>query len=1071
MNAATTPADLLPDLKERSDVQLAAMTFLARLGYHCLTAEQALALRDGKTSHILLEDVLRNQLIKINAFRYKGREHKFSSANIRRAIQALEEVSLAEGTQRAGEKVYDLLRLGKSLEEAVEGDTKSFTLRYIDWETPGNNVFHAVSEYVVQRAASRQVCRLDMVLFVNGIPFVVIECEPSTGDIDRGVQDLLAYQKLDYVPDLFKYVQIVLATNRLETTYATTGTTPDYWSVWRPEPEDEEAIEAKLGNPLPAPDLEAMEAIFVRDRKYLYAAEAKGRLVTHQDGALYCLCEPARLLDLVKGFVLYDAGIKKIARYQQYRAVKRSMRRIFSRYREGRRPGGVIWHTQGSGKSLTMVMLANAIALSKKIENPRILLVTDRVNLDKQIAGTFHRCGLDPRRATSGTDLRRLIQDDRAAVITTLLQKFQAVLTQGDLVADSPDIFIMVDESHRTNYGSLAAQMRRVFPNACYLAFTGTPLLREDKNTVAKFGGMIDTYPMEQAVADKEVVPLLYERRHVPQAVEEPIDRWFERICQGLTDAQRLDLKRKFSRSDVVLRAEQRLREIAYDVWAHYRANWQQDGYYKAQLVAPTRKAALLLQKYLNEAGEATGQKVSSRVVITLWDEREGEEADDDPNTDQIAKFRKEIEGEFGSEERYEESMIERFRDTEEPEILIVVDKLLTGFDAPCNTVLYLARRLTHHSLLQAIARVNRLYEGKEFGYIIDYVGILGELNRALNEYKALAGFDLADIEGTLESIRKALDDLPKHHADLLAFFNPVRNLTDSEALERYLIEDQERRQSFYALLREFAGSLRIALSTELFYEETDPETIQKYKDDLTRFLKIRYNVQKRCAEVVSLKQLEPMILKLLDTYVTSEPIEILTPEPINIFDTKAMEEGVKDLHGTAAKADAIAYATERTLIERMDEDPALYRKFSEMIRETIQAFRDGLIREKEYLQQVLAIRNQFVTGKAGNVPERLVGNEVAQAYYRIVLEKTDELAKSTGDREVSADIALMIDAAIRRELVVDWRQKMDVQNRMRANIDDGFFELAQQGKIELNWPVIDDIAGEAARVAKSRLP
>jgi type I restriction enzyme, R subunit len=1070
---------------EREQSQLPAVALLSRLGYHYLTREEALALRGGKASRILLEDVLRAQLSRLNRIRYKGREEYFSQANIRRAIQALDDVPLVEGMQRAGEQAYDLLRLGKSLEQTIEGDTKSFTLRYIDWENPANNVFHATTEYALLRAGSEKHCYLDVALFVNGIPFVVIECKRRDVAIEEAISDILAYQSADFVPELFKYVQIVVATNVNEAKYATAGTEAKFWAVWKSRQDAVDVeIEARLLQPLPATEREAVLSNFVQEERQFYAVEQQGRQTTEQDRALYNLCRPERLIELVGRFILYDGGIKKIARYQQYDAVKRTMARITSpthpraasELGQGvglERSGGVIWHTQGSGKSLTMVLLANAIALSKEIENPRIILVTDRVDLDKQIAGTFYRCGLEPKRATSGADLRRLVADTRAGVITTLVQKFQAALLAGEFVDDSPDIFVLVDESHRTQYGTLNAQMKRIFPHACYIGFTGTPLLRRDKSTVAKFGGLIDTYGMRQAVEDKAVAPLLYERRHVPQDVRrDAIDRWFDRVCEGLSAEQKKDLKKKYSSAEPLLKTDERLREIAYDVFGHYCANWQRANGFKAQIVAPDRLSAIKLNDYIEDLGKTSGQEISTAVVISLnRDDREGYEEVNEPISNRVTEFGKKIEQRYRSEEHYDENIINDFKHAAQPEILIVVDKLLTGFDAPCNTVLYLARRLANHSLLQAIARVNRLYPGKEFGYILDYVGVLGELDRALNEYAALAGYDLADIEGTIHSIREQLQVLPQRRADLLDIFKTLPNKSDEEAYERFLADD-EIRKDFYETLVAYSKCLKIALSTELFYEQTPEEVIDRYKADLRRFQRLRSSVQQRYADTVDMRVYEPQIEKLLNTYVRSDAVEILMPKPVDIFDTPAMEAALDQLGSktTAAKADTIAHATARTITERMDEDPALYRKFSEMIEETIQAFRNDMIGEMDYLQRVLDIRGQVVSRTTGNVPSCLAHNDVAQAYYRLVLERLDAIAKQAGNREIAVDVALMIDTSIRHEVVVDWRQKNDVQNRMRANIDDGFYELSEQGKIELNWAALDEIAGEALRVARSRI-
>jgi type I restriction enzyme R subunit len=320
-----------------------------------------------------------------------------------------------------------------------------------------------------------------------------------------------------------------------------------------------------------------------------------------------------------------------------------------------------------------------------------------------------------------------------------------------------------------------------------------------------------------------------------------------------------------------------------------------------------------------------------------------------------------------------------------------------------------------------------------------------------------------------LHSVREEIDALPQKHAALLDLFKSIRNKNDAEEYEQ-LLADEERRGEFYRTLTAFAKSLRIALSTELFDAETPAATIGRYESDLKRFVKLRASVQQRYADVVEMKKLEPQIAKLLDTYVYSDTVEVLTPEPVNIFDAAAMEQALEAMGTPAAKADTMAHAMARTITERMDRDPALYRKFSEMLRETIQAFREHLISEMEYLKKIFALRDQMVANTDRGVPQRLAGNEIAQAYYRVVMEKLDDFSATPGDREVAADVALMIEEAIAREVVVDWRRKPDVQKRMRANIDDGFFELAQRGKIALNWSVIDEIASEAERIAKSRL-
>lgn len=1068
------------DPNEASQSQLPAVALLNKIEdegarFQYLTQDEAVALRGGKTSRILLTDVLQAQLAKINTIDYKGGKHKFSATNIKRAISALEDVPLVEGLMRANEEVYDLLRLGKSFDQTIGGDTKAFTLRYIDWEEPSKNVFHVATEFELQRAASQQVCRLDIVLFVNGIPLVNIECKAPGIGLDHAISDVLAYQSQNYVPEFYKYVQVVMAVNKNEAKYATVGTEGKFWAVWRSREQIDEILDHLDHQPLAQTERERIGGDFVREQRAFYGVERSGRQVTDQDRAIYELCRPSRLLELVRKFIIFDGGIKKICRHQQYYAVKNAMARIEGSKPDLPRAGGVIWHTQGSGKSLTMVMLANAIAMSPQVEEPRIILVTDRVDLDKQLSGTFKKCGLDTHRATSGADLRRHIAGSRSNVITTLVHKFQSAVKAGDFRNPSRDIFVLVDESHRTQYGDLAAQMRRVFPNACYIGFTGTPLMKSEKSTVAKFGGLVDSYTLREAVADKAVVPLLYERRHVEQVVQQAaIDTWFNRQCEGLTDAQKLDLKRKYSRAESVLSTEQRLRTIAWDVALHFRKEWQGTGY-KAQLVAPRKKDAIVMKRFLDEVSSSLPeeQQVTCEVIISPPDEREGyEEVDGQAPEAIVEEFWKRQMAKYGTEDRYNDAIISGFNSDDSPDILIVVDKLITGFDVPRNTVLYLSRRLQNHTLLQAIARVNRIYdEGKDFGYVLDYVGVLGELDRALSEYAALAGFDEVDLLESLTNIREKVQQLPEKYAAVLDIFKGISNPLDQEEYER-LLADDDLRLEFKTAFNAYAKSLHLALSTDYFYDIESQTSIDRYKADLKRFAKLKRTVEIRYGDIVDMRKLEPQIAKLLDMYVTSDGVEILTAEPIDIMDAAAMEETLAMLGTPAARADAIASATARTITERMDEDPTLYKKFSEMLEETIRSFREHLIEELDYLRRIRKLRDEVVDGTTSGIPAELAGHDVAQAYYRLLTDRWEGLKGPSAKPDSAVALAKRLDEVIlQRASVVDWRQKQDVVNGIRAAIDDVFFQLSESGVIRLDWGAIDEVASELMRIARSRLP
>jgi type I restriction enzyme R subunit len=493
-----------------------------------------------------------------------------------------------DGLFKTNEAIYDLLTLGIALEQNIDGDTRSFTLNYIDWKNPSNNEFHVAAEFPVERSRSTETVRPDIVLFVNGIPFAVIECKAPHVDVLEAVSQMIRNQRDEYIPRLFSYVQMVLGVNKNEAKYATTGTPATFWALWRERAESAEHVAAAVHRPLPTDGKDAIfSGEFAAARAYFDKLEQEGeRQVTEQDKAIYCLCRPERLLDLAGRFTVFDGGIRKIARYQQYFAVLRMLDRVKEYDSTGRRQGGIVWHTQGSGKSLTMVMLARALALDPQIRIPRIILVTDRVDLDKQLGNTFAACGLSPERADSARHLLKLVAENRAHIVTTLIHKFAGAIAVKKHVDDSPNVFVLVDESHRTPFGGFAARMRQMFPMACYIGFTGAPLMKKEKNNFVKFGGLIDAYSIDQAVKDKAVVPLLYEARHVEiEPNEKAIDTWFERHTQGLTDDQKADLKKKYSRAEMLNKADQVIYTRAFDVSEHFRQNWQGTGF-KSQVSA-----------------------------------------------------------------------------------------------------------------------------------------------------------------------------------------------------------------------------------------------------------------------------------------------------------------------------------------------------------------------------------------------------------------------------------------------------------------------------------------------------
>lgn len=1052
--------------------QIPALQQLINLGFEYLTPAQALCERGGKTGNVLLEGVLRKQLKAINRIHYQGNEYLFSEENIQSAIQKLKNVKY-DGLQKTNEAIYDLISLGTAMEQSIEGDSKSFNLNYIDWKNWENNRFHISAEFSVERSRSTETARPDIVLFVNGIPFSVIECKSPKVEVEQAVSQSIRNQGEEYIPRLFTYVQQVMAVNKNQAQYATTGTPARFWGIWREHTDCEEQVAACINTPL-ADDVkdDLFSGDFAQARNYFDAMEAEGdRLVSEQDKSIYSLCRPERLLELAYKFTVFDGGLKKIARYQQYFVIKSTLDRIKQRQGEGQRKGGVIWHTQGSGKSLTMVMLARNLALDSEISNPRIVLVTDRDDLDKQLGNTFAACGLDPSRATSGRHLLELVSEHKAGIVTTLVHKFDIALNIKKFHDKSADIFMLVDESHRTNFGSLSARMRQMFPNACYLGFTGTPLLKKEKNNFAKFGGLIEPhYSINQAVEDHAVVPLLYEGRHVEMEQNRTaIDLWFDRHTKGLTKEQQADLKKKYARAEMLNKADQVIYMRAFDISEHYRSNWQGTGF-KAQLVAPSKVAALKYQEFLNDIGF-----VSNEVIISAPDTREGYEEVDDETTDEVVKFWQKMMSRYGSEEEYTKQIINQFKHGDEPEILIVVDKLLTGFDAPRNAVLYLCRMLREHTLLQAIARVNRLFEGKDFGYIVDYASVLGELDNALTMYSAFEGFDEDDLKGTLASIHEEVSKLPQRYSDLWDIFKETKNQHDEEAYE-VLLGDDAIRDEFYQRLADYTKTLGIALSSEEFVMKMTDAKLKQYKDDLKRFQNLKSAVKLRYAEAIDYRDYEPKITKLLNTHIQANEV-IQLNEPVNIFDEKMFnqvkeEQGVYGAKTTAAKADAIAHATKKAITEKMEEDPAFYEKFSKLIQKAIDDFKAKRISDLEYLNRVSDIRGKVATKHHDDAPQKLDGNEDAMAFYGILKPffETCELDESICE-DISADTALAIQSTLQRHWKVQFWDDDDAQKRAINDIDDYLYDQVKgEHSVDLSLEQMDEIIERSMQVARHRM-
>ncbi|WP_067150255.1 type I restriction endonuclease subunit R [Pseudotamlana agarivorans] len=1078
-----------PSFLEDHISQIPAIQLLVNMGYEYVSPEKALEWRGGKKSHVLFENILKKQLKEINSIKRKGQVYEFSDANINSAVISLKDLPIHEGFLNANAAFYDLITLGKAMEQSIDGDKKSHTLQYIDWKNPENNVYHVTEEYAVLRTGRTDTYRPDVLLFINGIPTVIIECKSPSLKGTKSPTELAIEQHIRNfgkkgIRSLYIYSNLLLSIATNDGSYATTGTSKEFWAKWKEQFATKQAesnywkeLNALKNKPLKESVKDDLFADrtngFNYARRYFDGLEQEDRLLTKQDELLYSLCRPERIIDIIRNFTIYDEGIKKVARYQQFFAVNDTLNRVTRFDNAGRRQGGVIWHTQGSGKSLTMVMLAQMIASSPEISNPKILLVTDRIDLDDQISDTFKKCQKEVKQAKTGSHLTELLNDKSDAIITTIINKFEAAVKQCKNPFLSPDIFVMIDEGHRTQYGSFNVSMQRVFPNACFLAFTGTPLMKKEKSTAHKFGGYIGLpYTVKDAVEDGAVVPLLYEGRHNLITVDEdPINRYFDKLSEPLSDYGKANLKRKFNTINELNKTEKVIYARAWDISEHYRSFFQTEGDKykpKAQLVAPSIKTALLYKQFLDEIGIVT-----SEVVVTQSDPREGTEDGfynvNEEKEREDAYFDAMID-KYGDLKRFEKSIITQFKKREHPEILIVVAKLLTGFDAPNNTVLYLCRSLKEHTLLQAVARVNRVFPGKDYGYIIDYYGNLENLDNALSTYSGLAEFDESELEGTLTNLNEEVKKLPQAHSELWDIFKTLKDKNLETTAYEELLSPEDVRNNFYEKLSHFARLLKMALSSVDFVNNTDAKKVDMYKRDAKFFLKLRVDVKRRYNDDLSYKEFEPQIQKLINKHISTEGEIMKVTELVNIFDKEEREAEIEKITGKSAQADHIASRTIKAINVKMQEDPVYYKKLADLIKETIEEYYLKRISEAEFLKRAKEYEDKLLHGRSEDAPEELANNDAALAFYNFsksVYEDT-ELLKTPFHIEVSLAIDNMVKEHIyiNGNKIIEWHKNNDVTGKINIDLGDALYELLKKFDLDTDWAKIDHLIDECMKVA-----
>lgn len=1049
----------MPDhriFNERPESQDRALRVIEKLGYTFVSRGEAEKKR-GFLNNVLFNDELEKYLSS-QTYKYGEDDRYYSGGSISSAIRALEVKNIPD-LYTANKTVHELMCVGKSMEEDLPNGTRqSFDIGFIDFDHPENNIFQVTDEFEVERTNGK-FARPDIVVLINGIPVVVIECKKSSVDVMEGVTQNIRNWGPDYIPHLFQYSQLVIAMNPDKVLYGTCGTPAKYFVSWHED--DREWLD-----------------------EWCRKCSPDG-VIKEQDRALVSLLHPERLLDIIQNFIIYDNNVKKVARYKQYFAVKKCMDRIMLRDDAGTR-NGVVWHTQGSGKTITMIMLTKmllkeSLKTDSPIRRPRFVMVTDRVNLDKQIRDNFINAQMSPNRAKTGKGLVELLKQDEITVITSIVNKFEAAI-KIDYCNENDNIFVFIDEGHRTQYGKLNLYMDRVLPNAVKIAFTGTPLIakpkkndkrdiKPPKDTFKKFGKLIDSYTFKDAIDDKVTVPILYEGRVIPQHVtSKQIDEHLKYITVGLDENAKHDLEKKYSRYVALAQTDQRLRIVAFDLYEHFISYVKPKGF-KAMLTCSSRLAAVEMFYLLNNL-----EGITPAVVITPNSAKEGE---DEVNTTETKKrigdfFAKEIDPLYKNNyETYEDWVTGEFVDPEgDINLLIVKDKLLTGFDAPPAAVLYVDKKLQDHTLLQAIARVNRVFENKDFGLIVDYIGIFKKLNSALDLYadsnSGMDGFDSQDIENAIVSVSEQKSKLEQLHKDLWNIFEGIDIKEEKPNVWQERLRNDDIRKNFYEILSAYAKLVDLLYSSYDFFESVGFEQAEKYKKDYTFFKKLKDSVTLRFNDRVDFSKYEDGVRQLLNTYVTAEDAKTLI-EPLDILNKDKMEEQMAILGTKEAKAEAIQSRQVEVLESDRYDDPIRYLSFMERINKTLEEYMQERDSEK-YLSSMEEIAEDYRNGRSNaKYPQNIIHDSEAKSFYGSICSGLKKAIGSADgyDNEETGFLSLQIKDIVAQNAKRDWRDNVIVHRNMKKLLDDALFDYMEDNNLNWSFDTIDIIIDEIMLTAK----
>lgn len=981
---------------------------------------------------------LNNHNLELTLLREWLTKQGVSDTLINRALHELNKVATdtSKSLYDRNKEVYDLLRYGVKVQPGA-GENR-VTVWLIDWKNPENNHFAIAEEVTVKgadltNAAKASTKRPDVVIYINGIALGVLELKRSTVSVAEGIRQNLDNQKKEFIQPFFSTMQWVMAGNDTEGLRYATIETPEKYTLRWVEDTGPYADEPNL-----------------------------------LDRHLLQVCRKARLLELIHDFIVFDAGTKKLCRQNQYFGVKAAQAFI------QRREGGIIWHTQGSGKSLTMVWLAKWIRENR--EGGRVLIITDRTELDQQIETVFKGVNEQIYRTASGNDLIDTLNRPGESLICSLVHKFgrqenkEADSDEGtkafiDSLKKLPedfkakgDIHVFVDECHRTQSGDLHKAMKALLPNALFIGFTGTPLLKADKQkSIEVFGRYIHTYKFDQAVREGVVLDLRYEARDIDQQLtnKDKIDQWFEAKTQGLNDLARAQLKQKWGTMQRVLSSQDRLSIIVADILLDMATRPRlMDGHGNAMLVAGSIFEACKFYELFAKS-ELKGKCAIVTSYAPSIADTKGEETGAG-ETDNLFKygvyrqmladwFNEPAERAISKVEQFEKEVKKKFiHEPGQMKLLIVVDKLLTGFDAPSATYLYIDKQMRDHGLFQAICRVNRLDgDDKEYGTIIDYKDLFQSLEGAVGDYTsgALDGYDKDDVAGLLKNrLDKAREHLEEAREAVRALCEPVAVPRDSAAYLHYfcaiesgnvdqLKDNEPKRLKLYkfvaALLRAYAS-----IASELAEAGYKPDEIETIKTEVDHTSKVRDEVRLASGDYIDLKAYEPAMRHLIDTYIRAEE-----SEKISAFDDMSLIQLIVERGPDAAEAklkgimkteEAVAETIEnnvrKLIINESPVDPAYYDKMSKLLDALIELRRKGAVSYKEYLERIAKLTREAAMpgGGSSGYPEG-VRTAAQRALY-------NNLSRDEG-------LALAVDAAIQSARMDGWRDNTMKTKKVRLAI------------------------------------